>query len=193
MSVTGTQLDWGGMAPFLLLTATALGTLLLDLFLSPRHRVRLAYLGLTGLLITMALLVHGFGGQERVVAEMLIVDDFSRFFHLVFLLIAALTILVSVKSVEQEGTHQGEYYALVLFATLGMMVMASAADLIMVFLGLEALSIPLYILSGFLHVKRIWQGVRWLSFFRFFDDEKAHLGRDDVAVLADLEFQSDGV
>ncbi|MEE8152512.1 MAG: NADH-quinone oxidoreductase subunit N [candidate division NC10 bacterium] len=150
MSVTGTQLDWGGMAPFLLLTATALGTLLLDLFLSPRHRVRLAYLGLTGLLITMALLVHGFGGQERVVAEMLIVDDFSRFFHLVFLLIAALTILVSVKSVEQEGTHQGEYYALVLFATLGMMVMASAADLIMVFLGLEALSIPLYILSGFL-------------------------------------------
>jgi NADH-quinone oxidoreductase subunit N len=93
----------------------------------------------------MALLVSGFGDQKRVVGEMLILDDFSRFFHLLFLLITALTVLVSVKDVEQERMHRGEYYALVLFATLGMMVMASAADLIMLFLGLEAL-----ILSGFL-------------------------------------------
>ncbi|MFQ5990314.1 MAG: NADH-quinone oxidoreductase subunit N, partial [Candidatus Methylomirabilales bacterium] len=144
------QLDWGGMAPFLLLTVTALGTLVLDLFLSPRHRARLTYLGLAGLLLTMAVLASGFGKEERVVGGMLILDDFSRFFHLVFLLIAALTILVSVKYAEREGIQQGEYYTLILFATLGMMVMASATDLIMIFLGLEALSIPLYILSGFL-------------------------------------------
>ena len=150
MSVSAPQLDWGGMAPFLLLTVTALATLLLDLFLSPRHRVRLTYLGLTGLLLTMAILVRGFGEGERVVVDMLILDDFSRFFHLVFLLIAALTVLVSVTYVEREGIQQGEYYALILFGTLGMMVMASAADLIMIFLGLEALSIPLYILTGFL-------------------------------------------
>ena len=150
MSGSTTQLDWGAMAPFLALTMAALGTLLLDLFLSSRHQVRLMYVGLTGLLLAMAMLVHGFGGGERVVGEMLILDDFSRFFHLVFILIAVLTILVSAKSMEHEGAHPGEYYALILFATLGMMVMASAADLIMIFLGLEALSIPLYILSGFL-------------------------------------------
>ncbi|MFQ5882781.1 MAG: NADH-quinone oxidoreductase subunit N [Candidatus Methylomirabilales bacterium] len=150
MSLSIPQLDWGGLAPFLLLTLTALGTLLLDLFLSPRHQPRLSYLGLTGLLLTMAIVVRGFGRRERVVGEMLVLDDFSRFFHLVFLLIAVLTFLVSVKYVEQEGLHQGEYYALILFSTLGMMVMASAADLIMIFLGLETLSLPLYILAGFL-------------------------------------------
>lgn len=144
------QLDWGGVAPFVILTLTALGILVFDLLLGPRHKVQLTYLGLTGVLLTLALLVSGFGDRERMVGNMLILDDFSRFFHLVFLLIAALTLLVSVKDMEEESIHQGEYYALILFATLGMMVMASATDLIMLFLGLEALSIPLYILSGFL-------------------------------------------
>ncbi len=143
------QLDWGGVAPFVILTLTALGILVFDLLLGPRHKVQLTYLGLTGVLLTLALLVSGFGDRERMVGNMLILDDFSRFFHLVFLLIAALTLLVSVKDMEEESIHQGEYYALILFATLGMMVMASATDLIMLFLGLEALSIPLYILSGF--------------------------------------------
>lgn len=155
MSASVTQIDWGAGGPFLVIAVTALATLALDLFISPRHQVRLAYVGLTGILLTMAMLVHGFDGGERVVAGMLILDDFSRFFHVVFLLISALTILVSMKSMGREGTQQGEYYALILFATLGMMVMASAADLIMIFLGLEALSIPLYILSGFL-----WAQVR---------------------------------
>ncbi len=144
------QLDWGGMAPFLFLTGTALGTMLLDLCLSRRRQVWLGYVGLVGMLLTMVMLVRSFGGAEQVIAEMLILDDFSRFFHLVFLLVAALTVLVSVRYVEQEGLYQGEYYALILIATLGMMVMASAGDLIMIFLGLETLSIPLYILAGFL-------------------------------------------
>ncbi len=150
MSTIATQLDWGSLAPFIVLAVTALATLVLDTFVSPRHQHLLTAVGLAGLLATMAILVYGFGGGERVAAGMLIMDDFSRFFHIVFILISALTILVSVKSMEQERAHQGEYYALILFATVGMMVMASAADLIMIFLGLEALSIPLYILSGFL-------------------------------------------
>ncbi|MFQ5990387.1 MAG: NADH-quinone oxidoreductase subunit N, partial [Candidatus Methylomirabilales bacterium] len=144
------QLDWGGVAPFVVLTLTALGILVFDLLLAPRHKVQLTYLGLMGVLVTLALLVSGFGDGERVVGDMLILDDFSRFFHVVFLLITAFVLLVSVKDMEEEKIHQGEYYALILFATLGMMVMASATDLIMLFLGLEALSIPLYILSGFL-------------------------------------------
>ncbi|MFQ5848156.1 MAG: NADH-quinone oxidoreductase subunit N [Candidatus Methylomirabilales bacterium] len=150
MNVSIPHLEWGAAAPFLVLTVTALGTLVLDLFLAPRRRHWLTYLGITGLLLTAVMLVRGFGGGERVVGGMLILDDFSRFFHLVFLLIAALTVLISVEYVEQEGIPRTEYYALILFATVGMMVMASAADLIMIFLGLEALSIPLYILAGFL-------------------------------------------
>ncbi len=138
------------MAPFLVVTGTALGMLLLDLCLSPRRQVWLALMGLGGILVTMVILLRDFGQGDRVVAEMLILDDLSRFFHLVFLLVAAITIMVSIRYVEREGFHPGEYYALIVFATVGMMVMASAADLIMVFLGLETLSIPLYVLAGFL-------------------------------------------
>lgn len=153
MTVSVAPLNWEALFPFLVLTAAALGTLALDLFSSPRHQGQLRYVGLLGVVLTMAALVHGFGKGEQVAGTMLILDDFARFFHLVFLGIAALTILVSVGPMEEAGAHQGEYYALILFATLGMMVMASAADLIMIFLGLEALSIPLYILSGFLRGK----------------------------------------
>ena len=151
MSVSLPQLHWGGLMPFLLLTATALGVMVLDLFLSAERRLSLAYLGCAGLLMTMFLLITDFGGPERAVGEMLLLDDLSRFLHLTFLLIALLTLLVSVNYLEREGiSHGGEYYVLILFGTLGMMVMASAMDLIMIFLGLEALSIPLFILSGFL-------------------------------------------
>jgi NADH-quinone oxidoreductase subunit N len=143
-------LDWVGATPFLLVTGTALATLLLDLWVPPRRRAWLVGAGLIGLLLTALVLVRGFGEGARVVGGMLILDDFSRFFHIIFLCVAALTIMVSVRYVEGAGLPGGEYYALILFAALGMMVMASAADLIMIFLGLEAFSLPLYILAGFL-------------------------------------------
>ncbi len=151
MNVNIPLLQWGGLIPFLLLTTTALGVMVLDLCFSANRRPNLAYLGCAGLLVTMLLLIRDFGGPEQAVGEMLIVDDLSRFLHLTFLLVALLTLLVSVHYLDREEIpHGGEYYALVLFGTLGMMVMASATDLIMIFLGLETLSIPLFILSGFL-------------------------------------------
>lgn len=151
MTLSIPQLNWGGLMPFLLLTATALGVMVLDLFLSGKRRLSLASLGCAGLLVTMLRLLRDFGGPEQAVGGMLLVDDLSRFLHLTFLLIALLTLLVSVNYLEREEIPQGgEYYALILFGTLGMMVMASATDLIMIFLGLETLSIPLFILSGFL-------------------------------------------
>ncbi len=150
VSASAPALDWGGAMPFLLLAGTALGTLALDLVLVGRGRFWLTALGLGGVVITALTLVRGFGAPEEVVGGMLVLDDFARFFHVVFLCIAALTILVAIEYVERTGIPRGEFYAMILFAVLGMMVMASAADLIMVFLGLEALSIPLYILAGFL-------------------------------------------
>jgi len=78
-----------------------------------------------------------------------LVDDFALYFDLLFLLAGAIAILASVQYLEREESHHGEYYALVLFSVAGMMTMVSSENLLVIFLGLELLSIPLYILSGF--------------------------------------------
>jgi NADH-quinone oxidoreductase subunit N len=76
-------------------------------------------------------------------------DSFSVFFIFLFLLIAALTLLGSMDYLVRDNLHQGEYYALILFDTVGMCFMASSTDLILVFIGLEISSISSYVLAGF--------------------------------------------
>lgn len=80
---------------------------------------------------------------------MWVVDNYSRFFKLIFLLGTALTILISIKYLDDEALQKSEYFALILFATIGMMIMASGAELLTIFLGLELLSMSLYVLAGY--------------------------------------------
>ena len=80
---------------------------------------------------------------------MVVQDNYSLFFKLIFLITAGLTILMSIRFLKLEGFEHGEYYVLLLFATVGMMLMASAADLIIIFLGLETFSLAIYVLAGF--------------------------------------------
>jgi NADH-quinone oxidoreductase subunit N len=80
---------------------------------------------------------------------MWVMDNYSRFFKLIFLLCTGLTILISMKYLKDEGMNHGEYFAILLFATLGMMIMASGADFVVIFLGIELMSICLYVLTGF--------------------------------------------
>jgi len=85
----------------------------------------------------------------------IVVDPFFLFFGMIFLIATALVILLSVRYLQIEDENHGEYYALLLFATVGMMFMASGYDLIVQFLGLETMAISFYILTGFLrHQKR---------------------------------------
>jgi NADH-quinone oxidoreductase subunit N len=84
----------------------------------------------------------------------IIVDPFFLFFGMIFLVATALVILLSVRYLQIENEHHGEYYALLLFATVGMMFMASGYDLIVLFLGLETMAISFYILTGFLRHQR---------------------------------------
>ena len=79
---------------------------------------------------------------------MVYLDNFAFFFYLIFILGAALTVLISRQYLEDYGKNMGEYYALLLFATVGMMLMAAGAHLIMIFLGLEIMSIAVYVLAG---------------------------------------------
>jgi NADH-quinone oxidoreductase subunit N len=138
------------MLPLLVVTATGLLVLILDPFTSPAHRDRLGILSLAGVAVAAIALVERRGVSEIVFGGMLAADGFAWFFNLLFLLVAGLTLLISMPYVRRFGMDQGEYYALLLFSTLGMMIMASSLDLITIFLGLETLSISLYILAGFL-------------------------------------------
>ncbi len=82
--------------------------------------------------------------------ESVVVDGFLIFFAALFLVATALVILLSVKYLEIEREQEGEYYALLLFACVGMMLMASGVDLIVMFLGLETMALSFYVLTGFL-------------------------------------------
>ncbi len=82
--------------------------------------------------------------------DSVVVDGFLIFFAALFLVATALVILLSVKYLEIEREQEGEYYALLLFACVGMMLMASGTDLIVMFLGLETMALSFYVLTGFL-------------------------------------------
>jgi NADH-quinone oxidoreductase subunit N len=99
--------------------------------------------------------VAALGGADVAIARaMFVIDGFAAFFKLLFLLAAGLTILMSHRYLVIEGARQGEYYFLVLNATLGMMVMASGIDLVTLFIGLETVGVSFYILAGFLKPNR---------------------------------------
>jgi NADH-quinone oxidoreductase subunit N len=89
------------------------------------------------------------GGGGRALHGALVIDRQALLFHMIFVVVAALTILISLAHLEHLGAAHGEFYALVLFAVSGMTVMAASENLLAIFVGLELLSIPLYILAGF--------------------------------------------
>ena len=148
------QASWGALLPFLVITGTGLLVLVLDPLMAPEHRDRLPVLSLGGVVAAAAVLLLNRGQAEIAFGGMLAADGFAFFCNLIFLLVAGLTLLISIAYIRKTGLEHGEYSALLLFSTLGMMIMASSLDLMTIFLGLETLSIPLYILAGFLREQR---------------------------------------
>src|SRR6266542_2891176 len=144
-------LDWFAIAPVLALTITGCLVMVVDLFTQHRRGgAHLAVISLIGLAVTAVLSVMSWDyNQMSAFAGMVIADNLTQFFNLLFVFIVAVTILLSQTQLHRDDFHPGEYYTLLLFSAVGMMLMASAGDLIMVFLGLELLSICLYILAGF--------------------------------------------
>ena len=109
-------------------------------------------LGAVGLLGTLAALgATACMAQSPGLAfwDMIRVDTFSVFFHIVVITVAAITILTSHEYMAVQHLRAGEYYALILFGTLGMALMSSAVELVLIFIALEISSIATYILAGF--------------------------------------------
>jgi NADH-quinone oxidoreductase subunit N len=135
-------------APWIIVAGGGILLLAVDLFVSHRRWITpsLAALGLVAALVVV---LFQFGGQAELFSGMLIQDPFGSFLQVIFLLTAILGIALAYDYLKRLGLDKGEYYTLLLFTVSGMMLMAMAGDLIIVFLALELLSFPLYILSGF--------------------------------------------
>jgi len=135
--------------PELILASTAIVVILLDLIIQRKRW--LAGVSIAGILISAGFTLAMWGGSSQAIFNnMLAVDNFALFFKLLFLGIAALVILSSIDYASKFARFQGEYYALVLLSTLGMMLMAATTELISIYVALELTSISLYILVGFL-------------------------------------------
>lgn len=136
--------------PEVILSVFGMVLLLVNVFLPGRSKSYLAWTSLVGLIAAGYYAVAGWGiTVEDSFNGSVVMDNFAIFFKILFLLVAALTILISNQYLEREGCNHGEYYPLILFSTVGMMLMAAGTDMMTIFLGLELMSITLYVLAGF--------------------------------------------
>jgi NADH-quinone oxidoreductase subunit N len=95
---------------------------------------------------------------------MVLLDDYALFLHVIICYAAALAVLLSIDYLRRQGVESGEYYALLLLSTSGMLLLASAGDLLVVFLGIELMSLPLYVLAG-LFKTRLAAGEASMKYF----------------------------
>src|SRR5713226_1560852 len=149
------QGDGATILPEIELVLFGLGILLIDFWIEQKDKYLNAGLALAGTLFSGFTLWRLRGaiaarGEFAGFHESVVVDPFFLFFATLFLAATALVILLSVKYLEIEKEQEGEYYALLLFACVGMMFMASGVDLIVMFLGLETMALSFYVLTGFL-------------------------------------------
>jgi NADH-quinone oxidoreductase subunit N len=148
MTWTIPDINLSSMAPHLIVCLTGLLVLTVG-FISKRPLGRLpGYLSLAGTVAAFLAVLCLWGRTESGFARMVVLDPFALFFHAILLLAAGITVLISLDYLVREQSAHYEYYVLMLFSTFGMMIMASAQELIMIFLGLETMSISIYVLAG---------------------------------------------
>ncbi|HYL68418.1 MAG TPA: NADH-quinone oxidoreductase subunit N, partial [Candidatus Limnocylindria bacterium] len=123
--------------------------MVIDPFVSAARKRTLAWLGFIGALVALGGVRVAAWNPGPAYSDLMRVDAFSIFVHVIVIGAAALAILGSMQYLEDEGIQRGEYYALVLFATAGMGILAGANELVTAFVGLEMSSISSYILAGF--------------------------------------------
>lgn len=138
------------LGPELVLIAGAFLLILADLYFWRGRNRRLAVFGVLALLASAAMTIPLFGVHGTTLSKVMVVDPFSLYFKLVMLAAAAMVVALSADYIAKHKLASvGEYYAILLFATVGMMFMAATTDLIMIYIGLELTSISCYILAGY--------------------------------------------
>jgi len=130
--------------PHIILTITALTVLLVDVFSMEGKKSHLGLMSLVGVGVAGACLLYTKGMSESAYSGMILIDGFSFFISLIICVVTFLTILISINYQKFfEEINCGEYYCLLLFAAVGMMLMGSAGNFLMIFLALETMSISI--------------------------------------------------
>jgi NADH-quinone oxidoreductase subunit N len=148
-------LDLRPLMPAMIVTGTGVMALLAQAFTPRGSRAPSAALslaGLAGAILATVLIAMG-RGRGATTAGVVAADDFALFFHFLILGIASLVVLLSPSYVRATGADRGEYYALVLFSTVGMLGLVSCRELVSLFVALEIMSVAAYALAG-LHRQR---------------------------------------
>ena len=141
--------DYLTLLPLIILTVWACVLLLVDLFIPKDRKGITGFLAALGLAVTLGFTISQIGSERIGFHDMVVLDGFSTFTSVLILVSGLLGIALAHGYIKRMGIERGEYFTLLLFSVMGMMLMAQAADLIIVFLALELLSIPLYVLAAF--------------------------------------------
>lgn len=149
MNLQLSSTDYVSILPMVILAVAGMAVMLVDLALKPDQKPLTAWLALAGFVVAgiaslsiMEQTGSGFSG-------MIALDPYAQVLGLVAIIAGGFTVLTSFNYIRDRGFGRSEYYALLLFSTSGMVMMAAANNLIVVFVALELLSIPLYVLAGF--------------------------------------------
>ena len=140
--------DFYTILPFTILVVWTCLLLFADLFISKNHKGITAFLAALGLAVTLGYSITQIGLSSVGFNGMVVLDGFSTFANVLLLVSGLFGVALAYGYIKRMGIERGEYYTLLLFSVTGMMLMAQAADLIIVFLALELLSIPLYVLAA---------------------------------------------
>lgn len=145
------EVDWAALAPEIVLAIGINVILLLDLQLSAAKQWAIATITgmiLLGGFVAVVILAVTEDGPVSLFDGRYVIDDYALLLKALFLLVAYVVVLMSQTELEEGGYYQGEFYVLLLCSVLGMMMMASARDLVSIFIALELLSIPAYMMAA---------------------------------------------
>lgn len=159
-------IDWHAIAPELIMVSTACFVLVVDLFLPPEAKWLAMPLSLAGILGTVVAVVTLIGEERVTFGGAFEVDTFALLFKGLFCVLGILLLAVSLHYFRSGPYQQGEYYFLLMCALFGGMVMASARDLITIFIAIELISIPGIIMTG-LRKRDVKSNEAALKFFLF--------------------------
>lgn len=148
MQIENLNLNYGAVAPEIIAAVTGVISMLVDALSPKGARKTNAVISLVGLVLALLAVVRlepsgsYFGG-------MVTTDPVRVFFSVIILLVAIIAVLLAGQFLRDEGLPPGEFFTLIMFATTGMLLLASAGDLVTVFLGLEIASITTYVMAGY--------------------------------------------
>jgi NADH-quinone oxidoreductase subunit N len=160
------SVDWHAIAPEIVLTLTASLVLIVDLFLPAKAKWVAMPLSVAGIVATLAAVVSLVGAERTTLGGSFEVDSFALLFKALFCVLGLVLMAISFHYFRAGSYYQGEYYFLLLCALLGGVVMASARDLVTIFIAIELISIPGIIMTA-LRKRDVKSNEAALKFFLF--------------------------